>query len=365
MSIGIATQPALEVFPDIYRNLLPAAFRRPVPQEVLATCDNCAMCAPAGAGRSPEGATYFNAATKCCTYHPKLPNYLVGAILADTSPEMAEGRERVQKAIRNGADCWPVGLAIPAVYQWIYEKRGEGVFGGAQSMRCPYFQEGPFNCTIWKYRNSVCSTWFCKHVRGEDGRNFWMAAKSYVEMMEHVLSRHALLAHGLMPHRLPSPVLVESFSRYDVDGLADPAAYASAWGHWKGREEDFFVACFHAVRSLDRDDFARIAGTLPELVHLPPLEEALDRLLAPTLPERLLRNPRLAVFPQPDGTRLVSTSAGSFSVSEQLVELLGVFDGHRTTADANAVLQERHGLVMGDALLTKLYHNRVLVPSNP
>ena len=32
---------------------------------------------------------FFNPATKCCTYHPRLPNFLVGALLSDATRSMA------------------------------------------------------------------------------------------------------------------------------------------------------------------------------------------------------------------------------------------------------------------------------------
>ena len=42
-----------------------------------------------------SGDLQFEPSTKCCTFLPELPNFLVGAMLADTDPAAAEGRASV------------------------------------------------------------------------------------------------------------------------------------------------------------------------------------------------------------------------------------------------------------------------------
>ena len=87
-----------ETFPRVYAGLLPGFFDHPAPEEKKATCDACAMCPPAGEP-TVEGVVYFRPDAKCCTFTPRLPNYLVGAILSDPNPAMAEGRRRVRARI--------------------------------------------------------------------------------------------------------------------------------------------------------------------------------------------------------------------------------------------------------------------------
>ena len=71
----------LESLPALYRNLFPSFFQGPIPEETKATCSACAMCEAANPVRieSVDGVNRFfrPASTKCCTYHPRLPNYLV------------------------------------------------------------------------------------------------------------------------------------------------------------------------------------------------------------------------------------------------------------------------------------------------
>jgi len=74
----------LDSLPVLYADLFPDFFRKEVPAETKATCAWCAMCpsSASGAVESVDGVSrLFRPDTKCCTYYPKLPNYLVGAIL--------------------------------------------------------------------------------------------------------------------------------------------------------------------------------------------------------------------------------------------------------------------------------------------
>jgi hypothetical protein len=87
----------------------------PVPAETNATRHNCAMLAPPG--DSGDG-LYFNPATRCCTYFPELPNFLVGRILVDDDPALAAGRARVEASLES-VTCTPRGLHPPAAQQLI------------------------------------------------------------------------------------------------------------------------------------------------------------------------------------------------------------------------------------------------------
>src|SRR5262249_55419500 len=102
----------------------------PIPAETRATCQQCAMCPPATGAASPTPSPdYFNPQTKCCTYLPRLPNFLVGGILADETPEMAPGRASVEQRIRKGVTVTPLGLAADARFQLLYWAGRGATFG--------------------------------------------------------------------------------------------------------------------------------------------------------------------------------------------------------------------------------------------
>ncbi|MAL03872.1 MAG: hypothetical protein CL625_06325 [Arenimonas sp.] len=353
----------IDNFPRIYRKLLPDLFRRQVPAETLATCRQCAMCRPEPLTADLPGSTYFNPSTKCCTFQPALANYLVGGILSDPDPAMDEGRSRIRSALASGVGCLPTGIVPSAMYAHMYQHRAHDVFGRAVSMRCSYFREGEFNCTIWKHRNATCSTWFCKHVKGKEGQQFWLAAKNYVAYLEWLLPRHFALEAGLDP-----PVQDEGASAPvelgadDIDGRWDENAHAAAWGAWKGREEAFYIACYEKAQALGHEEVLRISGTHPHDLRGRALERAYNQMMEPKVPDPLLRNPRLVVRERPGDKRHVGVGGISgIEISAELLEMLWCFNGLRTTQEALSLIQDRHEATLTQALVTSLYHHRVLV----
>jgi len=352
---------ALDAFPRVYRELLPDVFSRPVPREELATCADCAMCAKPGVDDAfARGRKFFEPSVKCCSYHPTLANYLVGGALADESPSMAEGRRRLRERIRARTDCHPAGLAVPAHYALQYANKGPEVFGRSEAMLCPYFDSAGSSCTIWHYRDSTCSTYFCKHVKGDDGHEFWMAAKDYVSHLEHVLSHHLAMELGVQ--RIPAPAAArQKLSMHALDGGVDEQRYASAWGRWRGREEEFYIECHRLAGSLSHRDIVRIIGEFHDRSLAGSLEARHRQMVEPKIPDPLLPNPGLSVFPSEGGQFMVHSVAGAFSLSQEFVNLLWSFDGRRSTAEARERLRQEHGIDFSDGLLAKLYHNRILV----
>lgn len=106
----------------------------------------------------PTGAK-FSKVTKCCTYYPSLPNYLVGAILLDKDG-VPEGVRRIESAISSKTTVSPVGIFPSRKYLALYFKSSSATFGRSESLMCPYFEQPTGLCTIWKHRESVCSTYF-------------------------------------------------------------------------------------------------------------------------------------------------------------------------------------------------------------
>src|SRR4051794_4988796 len=147
------------------------------------------MCAPPDVA-APAGVDYFRPDTKCCTYHPTLANYLVGAVLRDDS--LAEGRQRLREKIAGGIGVTPRFLATPRKYRLLWDASRERAFGRSLSLRCPYYVEDGGRCAIWRHREADCSTFFCKHGAGADGKIFWRALGAYLTGVELALSRHAL-----------------------------------------------------------------------------------------------------------------------------------------------------------------------------
>jgi hypothetical protein len=172
----------------LYQALFSELFDRPEVVETRATCDNCAMCDQGQL--APVAMDYFRPDAKCCTYHPTLPNYAIGAILADRDEELAEGRKRLRAKIAARLGVTPEFIAAPRKYLLIYTAgRGSGFFGRSKVTLCPYFdEENNGRCTVWRYREAVCSTYFCKYTAGKPGWNFWDNMKGYLNYVEKKLA---------------------------------------------------------------------------------------------------------------------------------------------------------------------------------
>ncbi|MFL5813939.1 MAG: hypothetical protein ACJ763_10215 [Bdellovibrionia bacterium] len=357
----------IDSLPSLYSPLFPTLLKQEIPEETKATCANCAMCE--ASCENPVDAVdgtrrFFRPDTKCCTFHPKLPNYLVGAILRDDSPEMSEGRKRIRAKIRERSGVTPLEIDAPAKYSLLY-KQTRDFFGKAPSMRCPYFEETHGLCTIWRYREAVCSTFFCKYERGADGRKFWSDLKSYLSLSEIQLSRYVLLE--LFPefireerHRSSTPG--GTLSLEELEGAAPPESeYRRLWGPWLGREEEFYIQSFEQVQNLEREKFEQILGLDARIWEMQ-LEKSSDAVIRPRLPERLKFNPKATVKWLPDG----SLALGAYSEHDAVAlpglaySLLIEFNGTESTDNVRRRLRDEKQADLSEEVLLTLYQHRIL-----
>lgn len=247
-----------EMLPVVHRHLLPSFFDESVPDETLATCHRCAMTLPdVLPERTPEG--FFRPDVKCCSFHPNLPNFLVGAILADNSPEMHAGRDRLRARIAARVGVGPVWLAAPRKYTLLFLASRKTSFGRSLLLRCPYFDPDAMNCSIWRHRDAVCTTFFCKHVGGTDGEALWRAIESVLRLVERRLAEHAARVMGTsIPN---TPTSLDSLTLEDLEERPpDSSTYAMLWGDWANQEETYYRACRDIVTRLDRSAFERTLG---------------------------------------------------------------------------------------------------------
>lgn len=370
-----------EVLAEVYGPLLPAFFDGEAPRERKATCDNCAMCAPAPAGSSAlasSGSTpsspgaspgssssevaYFRPDAKCCTFHPLLPNYLVGAILADERADMQEGRRRVLERIEMGIGVTPCWLAPPRKADMFLKAARRYAFGRSLVLLCPFFERSLQNCTIWRHRESVCSTFFCKHEHGADGVAFWTAVRGYGVWLENTLSSFA--ARRLIPGHSEGKPLSGDMTLEELEDRAPPeATRAAMWKEWRGREAEFYVRCFEQVRGLSRGGFEELARDAAHGERLGRLERAREVMLRPSLPERLAPNPEMSVEENEGGVLAVTYSRYEpLMLTRDLFEVVRAFSYAETVSEVRARLLREHEVEVPEELLVGLVRFRVLVP---
>jgi Fe-S-cluster containining protein len=359
-----------DALPALYRELLGEPFDREIPAETKATCASCAMLEGACGGVRPVDGVprFFRPDTKCCTFHPRLPNYLVGGLLADEDPRIAEGRRRMEARLASRVGVTPEWLHPPRTFTLLYDG-ARRAFGRARGLRCPFYAVEEGACTIWAHRDAVCSTYFCKYEAGADGRRFWTSVKELVSLVEIQLSRAALLE--LAPELLdrepgtrpgPGPVGPE-----DIDGAPPPEEeYAASWGAWAGRERELYLACHRFVGGLGADELSALLG-LDGRIARRAVTRALDAMRSTALPPVLRLDPGATVSWLSDGT----VALGGYSELEAVAlpgeayRLLVRFTGDAPVAAVRARLRAEERADLSDEVLLELYRQRVLVEPRP
>ncbi len=357
-----ADGPAMDAA-QLHTRWLEVALGGELPSEPHATCESCVMLAvPDGADAYPH-AVFFNPRTKCCTYLPRLPNFLVGAILADEAADMAEGRARVLERIGKKIGVTPLFVGAGGPYAVLYDS-GEGVFGHSETMRCPYYLEDRIGggCGIWRHRNSVCRTWFCKHERGATAKRFWDSANDLLMAVEESLAIHCLVTVGLddaalranVPLRVPpSRQKTGAVTADELDGTVSPRSYGALWGSWAGREEEFYRRCTAIVRDLEWAEVERIGGASIALL-LRLARAAYGAVINDEVPERLEVGYFNVIGMGRETVRLATYSSyDPVDVSAALLPVLPAFDGSRVP-DALRVIERDHGLILRPQLVRKL-----------
>ena len=346
--------------------VLPPFFDEPLPAESDATCDHCAMCPPDGVEAAPEHAYYFRSDVKCCSYIPFLPSYVAGALLQDPDPRWDGGLRNMRDRLRRRQGASPLGLQQPRPYALTYE-HADAAFGRSRALLCPWYDTERGRCVGWPYRGSVCATYFCKFVHGARGARFWLLLRRYLVTAEEDLAVYAAEALDLDAPRYPEDATEMRGLRSDeVDQeLPPPALYERSWGPWAGREEAFFAAAYRMVVDLGAHGYERLGG-IRQTALLRQVERAYRKLQDLAIPERLVRNPRLVVYPLEEGRRrLVGYSpSDAVDVGPRLYRLLDRFDGRQPTSVVREAMEREEGIRLADALLVKLVRHEILVESS-
>jgi hypothetical protein len=327
------------MLPPRYAQWLTELLGGELPAERTATCDRCVMHTDA----VPEGYR-FRVDAKCCTYVPSLPNFLVGAALRELPP--GPGRDSLERRVADASVCTPHGVDVTederARYQALVLAE---TFGRDPDLRCPhYLHEQGGLCGIWRHRNGVCATWYCKHDRGAAGQRLWHAVEALLTLVERELCHWC--ACQLLYHERP-----------EGDGEA------SEWAAWAPHAGDYYQRSAALVDELGWSEVRVICG--PDIL---PAVERLQAAYREHRPEPLvqLRRPSVLV-PGPlrvghrdaDSTRVVSYSdSDALDLPSELVDLLPRFDGRPT----DHVLAElaTEGIILTDDLVARLVDFAVL-----
>lgn len=314
---------------------------------------------------------YFNPQTKCCTYIPELPNYLVGGVLADEDPSSALGRATVEARLHAGINVTPMGLGQPPSFKLIYENSRQSLFGRSTTLRCPhYLAEEGGRCGVWKHRASICATWYCKYVRGQVGLNFWLALHQLLSAVEKSLTRWCVLELDIgaeaLKHLFPSSGSRTTNAKIDaraLDGIADADEAKEIWGLWAGRETEFYLECRRLVEPLDWRAVTTIGG--PELgIFARLVTESYRKILSDEIPARLKVGSFNTMRTEQDFYSIMSYNEfDPFYLPKSLITMLPYFDGRPTVEALEAIVADED-TVLSEDLIRRLVDFEVLISAD-
>lgn len=238
------------LFPDAYATWLSSRLPGAI-DERLATCDQCAMEKPVGLTRDPGP---FDPTLKCCTYFPFVPNFGVAQMLM-SHPEAA--RVRLPTAAKQGI-LLPLGLFPSPEREKLAGRLGEKAFGRARELLCPFYDVAANGCSVWTARPAVCTTYFCKSVRDEEGLEFWADVESYLNHFEWTLANEIIARLGFdeaSSDRFEA-VMLEEAPGPERDFLVD-----RAWGEWREKKAQFFLECARVAKEVSPDELNELLGS--------------------------------------------------------------------------------------------------------
>lgn len=311
--------------------------------EPAATCDDCAMVS-AGPGLS------FDAETKCCTFTPGLPNFLVGAALRAGGL----GADTVRARVARGLGLGPLGLVADAIAD-------PEAFGRDRARVCPHLSAG--QCSIWAAREATCATWYCKHARGAVGKAAWNRVEQLMQIAERAVALHAALALGIpalgLARATPLASLGPGRARHDLAGADEAEAL---WGPWAEQREAYFLRCDLIASTLAAEDVERLGGSeLAVAAHV--VRHALGEKARSELPARAtLGRVRLLAL----GVEHVRVQSYSYldplDLPRKLFDVLHCFDG-RPLPDAIAAASRAAGEPVPEAVVRMLLDHELLAPA--
>jgi hypothetical protein len=213
---------------------------------------------------------------------------------------------------------------------------------------------------------SMCATWFCKHVRGAVGMDFWrQGIHPLLVAIEAALARFCVLELDVGTEALLRAFPVRNRIGFEStsDGSQihhDPEIYRRDWGTWLGKERAFYIECARLVSKLTWKDVLRHGGT--EVAGRARIaRHVYAQLSSRSLPRTARSNSFQIVDMGVDYTRVVGYSPyDPLDLPNELVPLLARFDG-RPTRKVVAALDKDSGVELDADLIRKLVDFEILL----
>jgi hypothetical protein len=329
----------------------------PIPEETEVNCQDCVMCNRNEKNRSE---IIFNPDTKCCTYYPHLPNFLVGRILKENDQESQRGKAALESQFLKGCSVTPLGVDPPRWYSALYKEESSENFGIDVKLLCPFYvSDGTGQCSIWKNRTSRCATFFCKFTRGSVSVIFWKYMDQLLSIIEKLLSRWCVLQLD------PGETSVEELFPPPMS-KTDYRNSSRIWGKWFGKEREFFQECSALVDPLTWKDISRICGSeIDLLAHVTMI--SYRRLISDDIPKYLkVASWKKVRLVAPDVYRIWTYNRyDPFDVSTGTLGALHLFDGNNNVTKTLQTIEEKGQVVLNEDLVRQLSDRGILEVTEP
>ncbi len=243
------------VVPLIYQSFLSPKVLQLSAVETKATCSNCLR------SRDRRFAYAYKENLKCCTFHPYLPNYAVGALLSETIK--TSGILKIEEKIKLLQFALPIGLMAPFDYQLSFLSKNEDEFGNRADLLCPYFSVSQNQCSIWQYRGVVCTSFYCRSDHGQAGQRFWAVFSDYLSYVEMALAEECLVQTDFSPRDISDQLMYLNKREFSFTEQTQKSIEPNVDKVlWNGYDDKFqyYQKCFAIIQKIDRNQFKEILG---------------------------------------------------------------------------------------------------------
>lgn len=223
--------------------------------ETKATCASCLR------SKDKRFSYLYKENLKCCTFHPYLPNYAVGALLSDANKTV--GIKKIEDKINHREFAFPIGVMAPFDYQLLFLSKDETDFGNRSDLLCPYFSVAENQCSIWQYRGVVCTSFYCRSDYGQNGQKFWAVFSDYLSYVEMALAEECLVQLDFSPRDISDQLMYlnkRDFSATEQSQKSiDVAVDKKLWNGYSDKFS-YYKKCFDIVSGINRNQFKQILG---------------------------------------------------------------------------------------------------------
>ena len=235
---------------------------------------------------------YFSSKTKCCTFKPIIPNYLIGGIIQDSTQH-----PDILNWVNQNRQTFPLGI-FPTKDDFItYDDILPDKFGRMDSFVCDFYHDGL--CGIWKYRSAICSTYHCHFYKGFYGQQFWEDVRDFLQLIEERIAQYCCYELGISARYLKQNTtnfFINFQSAKWPLSNDEQLPLDDIWGDWVDKQADFFRECTKITQQLTYDDLIAL-DPIKVKIQLSALSESYEKMMSNSLPAELIINPKCNIIP--------------------------------------------------------------------